>query len=258
MRKSWFGRIVFCAVAATLGCRAPSPDWNGIWKVNAAKGSIQGQVLTISISADGEYRFDEGSSHTIRCDGKDQPIGNNRTLVCVRSSTTVLDITAKEDGVKTRVTHDELSADGKVFTTTVTEFRPTGPVNRSQLVFSRLSGSDGFAGRWRDANYLQQHADMTLRLDAHVLHIDYPNVSEHIDAPVNGVEAAVRGPHAPEGTTLSVRPAGSHGFLIVMKHHGEVLSQGSLKLSDDGRVITNVWWKPDRPAAKGTLLYEKR
>lgn len=258
MRRSWFGRIVFCAVAATLGCRAPSPAWNGIWKVNAAKGSIQGQVLTISISADGDYRFDEDSSHTIRCDGKDQPIGNNSTLVCVRSGATVLDITLKEKGVKTRATRDELSTDGKVFTTTVTEFRPTGPVNRSQLVFSRLSGSDSFAGQWRDTNYLQQHADMTLRLDAHALHIDYPNVSEHIDAPLNGVEAAVRGPHAPERTTLSVRPAGSREFRIVMKDHGKVLSQGSLKLSDDGRVITNAWWNPDRPAGIGTLVYDKR
>jgi hypothetical protein len=30
---------------------------------------------------DSEYRFDEKLSHTIRCAGKDRPIGNNRTLV---------------------------------------------------------------------------------------------------------------------------------------------------------------------------------
>jgi hypothetical protein len=98
--------------------------------------------MTISISPDGEYSFDENSSHTLRCDGKDRLIGNNRTVVCVKSGVTALDITQKENEVKTRATHDELSTDGKVFTTTVTEFRPIGPVITAQIVFSRLSGSN--------------------------------------------------------------------------------------------------------------------
>lgn len=154
-------------------------------EIEPAKSSFQGQVLTIAISADGEYRFDENSSHTLRCDGKDRPIGNNRTGVCVKSGVTVLDITQKENGVKTRATHDELSTDGKVFTTTVTEFRPSGPVITTQIVFSRLSGSNDFAGQWRDTNYLQQHTDMTLRLDNQALHVDYPSAGQHIDAPLD-------------------------------------------------------------------------
>jgi hypothetical protein len=258
MRRACFGWVLFCTLVATSCRRAPSPDWNGTWKLNPTKSGYQGPVLTISSPTDGEYRFEEDSSHSIRCDGKDQPMGNNRTLVCVKSGVTALDITVKENGVKMRVTHDELSADGKVFTTTVTEFRPTGPVVRPQIVFSRLSGSNGFAGRWRDANNLRWHADMTLRLDNQALHIDYPSASEHIDAPLNGVEATVRGPHALEGTTLSARPAGSREFLIVTKHHGEVFSQGSLKLSGDGRVIIDSWWNPDRPGDIGTLVYDKR
>jgi hypothetical protein len=253
-----FGWIVFCALVATSGCRAPSPDWNGSWRLNPTKSSYQGQVLTISISADDEYRFDEKSSHAIRCDGKDQPIGNNHTLLCVKSGVTALDITLKENGVKTKVTHDELSTDGKVFTTTMTEFRPNGSVVTSQITFSRLSGSIGFAGQWRDTNYQQQHADMALRLDNQALHIDYSSAGEQTDAPLNGVDAAVRGPHVPEATTWAVRPAGNREFLIVTKQHGEVFNQGSLKLSNDGRIITESWWDPNRPAVKGTFAYDKR
>ena len=96
MRNAWFGWVTFCALAATLGCRAPSPDWNGTWKLNPAKSNFQGPVLTISISADGEYRYDDGRSNfTFRCDGKDRPIGKNRTRACVKSSATVLDLTPK-------------------------------------------------------------------------------------------------------------------------------------------------------------------
>jgi hypothetical protein len=85
MKRLCFGWVVVFALFAIQGCRAPSPDWNGTWKLTPTKSSYQGQVLTISISADGEYRFDEKSSHTLRCNGKDLPIGNNRALLCVKS-----------------------------------------------------------------------------------------------------------------------------------------------------------------------------
>jgi hypothetical protein len=257
MRRDWFGWVVFCALFATQGCRAPSPDWNGTWKLDPTKSSYQGQVLTISISADGDYSFDENSSHTIRCDGKDHPFGN-RTLVCVKRGATVLDITQKENGVKTRATHDEVSSDAKVFTTTVTEFPPNGPVITNQIVFSRLSGSNDFAGQWLDTSYVQQHADMTLKLDNQALHIDYPSVGQYIDAPLNGVDAAVHGPHALDGTTYAVRLAGRRELLHVTKRNGNVFTQGSLKLSSDGGTIIDTWWSPDKPAAKFTLVYEKK
>lgn len=258
MRNASLGWVVFCALVTPLGCRSPSSDWNGTWKLNPTESSFQGQVLTISISPDSDYRFDEKSSHTIRCDGKDQPIGNNRTLVCVKSGAKALDITVNENGVRTRTTHDELSTDRKVFTTTVTEFRWNGHVITSQTVFSRLSGTNDFAGQWLDTIYLQQHADLTLRLDSRTLHIDYPSAAQQIDAPLDGVEAAVRGPHAPEGTTYCARSVGRREIRTLTKRNGKVLTQGSLRLSNDGRVITNSWWNPDRPIDKNTLVYEKK
>jgi hypothetical protein len=258
MRNKLLGGVVFWALVSTLGCRVPTADWNGTWKVNPAKSSYQGQILTISISVDGDYRFDEGSSHTLRCDGQDRPIGNNRTLACEKGGITVLDIDVRENGVKKRTTHDELSADGKAFTTTVTEFRPNGPVVTSQIAFSRLSGSSDFAGEWLDTSYLKQHADMTLRLDNQTLHIDYPSVGQQIDAPLNGVESPVRGPHVQEGATLAVLPAGNREFRMVTKLHGKIFTQGSLKLSKDGRTITSLSWTPDRPDVEGVLLYEKK
>jgi hypothetical protein len=248
---------VFLASALTSACnvRQPSTDWSGTWKLNPAKSGYQGPVFTISISADGEYRFDGNSSRTLRCDGKDRPIGNNRTGVCVKSGDTVLDIIQKENGVKTSATHDEISTDGKVFTTTVTEFRPNGPVVTSRIVFSRLSGSNDFAGKWRDTSDLQQHTNWTMRLDNQTLHIDYPSAGQHIEAPLDGAEATVHGPL--DGMTYALRVVGRRKFLTVTKRNGRVLNQGSLVLSRDGRVITDSWWNPDRPNDVGTFVYEK-
>jgi uncharacterized OB-fold protein len=259
MRNAWFSCSIFCALAAISGCRAPSPDWNGTWKLNPSKGNFQGSIFTISISPDGEYRYDNGtSSFTFRCDGKDRPIGNNRTEACVKSGDSVLDRTRKENGTKTNAYHSELSADGKVLTLTATAFRPTGPVITGQIVASRVSGSNGFAGQWRDPSYFQQHADMTLSLDAQTLHIGYPSAGQYIDAPLDGVDAAMRGPHASEGLTDAVRRVGRREISILAKRNGKVVEQDSLELSNDGRVITYSWWNPDRPNDKGTFVYERK
>ncbi len=259
MRRAWFGWIVFCALAATSGCRAPSAEWNGTWNLNPSKGNFQGSVFTISTSADGEYHYDDGMANfTFRCDGKDRPTGKNRTQACVKSSATVLDLIRKENGVKTSTAHWELLDGGKVVTSTVTAFRPSGPVITSQVVVSRMSGSDGFAGQWRDMGYLQRYADLTLRLDSQTLHIGYPSAGRYIDAPLDGVDAAMSGPHAPEELTYAVRPAGRREFLIVRKIHGKVFDHESLQLSDEGRVVTDSWWKPGLPNDKGMLVYDKK
>ncbi len=147
MRNERLAWVVVCALFIAQGCRVPSPDWNGTWKLNSSKSSFQGPIFTISISVDGEYRWDDGnSSFTFRCDGKDRPIGSNSTRACVKSSATVLDLIRKENGVKTSTNRWELSAGWKVFTSTATAFRPTGQVITDQVISYRVSGSDDFGG----------------------------------------------------------------------------------------------------------------
>jgi hypothetical protein len=134
MRNTCFSWVVFCALAATLGCRTPSADWDATWKLNPLKSNFQGPVVTISISEDGEYRYDTGiSSMTFRCDGKDRKVGNNGTRACVKSSATVLDLIRKENGAKSSTYHWELSDGGKVLTLLATAFGPSGPVSTTQI-----------------------------------------------------------------------------------------------------------------------------
>ncbi|MGA9667555.1 MAG: hypothetical protein WBQ94_00015 [Terracidiphilus sp.] len=186
-------------------------------------------------------------------------MGNNRTQACLKSSSTVLNLTRKENGIEASAHRWELSGDGKILTSTVPAFRPGGPVITAQLVAWRISGSNDFAGQWRDTSYLQRHDEMTLRLDSRLLHIGYASGDEYVDAPLDGVDAAVHGPHILGGVTYyAVQPAGQRKFRILTKRNGKVLTQGSLELSGDGRVITDAWWNPDRPTDKGTLVYEKQ
>jgi len=174
----------------------------------------------------------------------------------VKSGTTVLDLTQKENGVKTSVTRWELSADRKSLTATATALRPNGEVT-AQYPASRVSGSNDFAGQWRDTGYLQRHADLILRLDGQTLHIGYPNARQSIDAPLSGADAEVKGPHNAKGLTYAARIVGRREFLFLTKSDGKVLTQDSMELSNDGRVITYSWWNPDKPAQRGTFVYEK-
>jgi hypothetical protein len=227
--------------------------------VNPSKSNFQGPVFAISVSPGGDYRYDDGkASFAFRCDGKDWPMGNNRTQICLLTSATVLDLTRKENGIKTKSYHWELSSDRKIFTSIVTVFRKDGPVTLGQLIASRVSGSDGFAGQWRDQTYRQTHIDMTLTLDSNALHITYPDAGEHIDATLNGIEAPVQGRRSLLGVTYTIQPSGRRRFLVLTKQDSKTLAQGSLELSSDGRSITNSWWSPDRPADKSTLVYEKQ
>jgi hypothetical protein len=262
MRNARFGCIIFCALAATSGCRALSPDWNGTWKLNVPKSSFQDQAaITISISADGEYRYDDGFvGNTFRCDGEYRPIpiGNNRTQACVKSSATTLDRTRMENGVKTNTYHWELSAGGTILTATATAFHPSGPVIMGQVVAMRISGSNDFVGEWKDTSFLHPPSELTLRLDSQYLHISYPSVGNYVDAPLKGADAAVQGPLAPEGVTYSVQLAGRREISTLTKRDGKTFTQGYFELSDDGRVITESWWNPNRPADKSTFVYEKK
>lgn len=141
---------------------------------------------------------------------------------------------------------------------TTTTFRPGGAVLTNRIVASRVTGSDGFAGQWRDAGYLERHANMTVRLESQTLQIGYPDAGELIDASLDGGDAPVHGPHAPEGVTWAVKGAEQREFFVVTKRNGKVLTQGSLELSKDGRVLTDSWWNPDEPATKSTLVYDKK
>jgi hypothetical protein len=163
-----------------------------------------------------------------------------------------------ENGVKTNTYHWELSAGGKIFTATATAFRPSGPVIVGQLVATRVSGSNDFAGEWKDTSFLQPPPDLTLRLDSQFLHVSYPSVGNYIDAPLTGADAAVRGALAPEGMTYSVQLAGRREISVLKKRNGKPVKQGSLELSADGRTIIESWWAPGRPAEKSRFVYEKK
>jgi hypothetical protein len=256
-RRSWKWVAVF--VAIMTGCGAPSPQWNGSWRLNPSKGNFEGPVFTISISPAGEYRYDDGnSSSSIVCDGKDKPAKSGGTHSCTRVSATRVEIVAKTNGLETGTGHWELSPDGKTFTMTATEPSASGPIVMNRVVSSRISGTDSFEGKWRDMSYLEKHAELTLKLDERTLQIGYPNAGQWVNAPLDGTDAPVQGPHAPKGLSFSVRAGGSRLFSIINTRNGKTILNERLELSADGATVTDLWWGTEKSSGTGKLVYERQ
>jgi hypothetical protein len=55
-----------------------------------------------------------------------------------------------------------------------------------------------------------------------------------------------------------VRLAGRREILTLAKLNGKAITQSSLELSRDGRIITESWWNPGHPTDKSTFVYEKK
>ncbi len=248
---------LLCLLGVMVGCKAPVRDWNGTWKLNLTKSSYQSTAVTISTSADGEYRNDDGVVSTFRCDGKYRSIGQHREENCVKSSAITLDRTVTENGVKTKTFHWEMSAGGRILTSTAIKFGPDGPVVMGQLVLSRMSGSNDFAGQWQNATPLQRDAELTLRVDGEFLHIGYPRAGQFVDVPLSGAEATVYGSNASAGVTFAVQKVGERRYLIVGKVNGKPYKRETLELSNDGRIVTVSWSNADKPIPNATLIYEK-
>ena len=246
---------------AALGWSMASPVWNGTWKLNASKSTIPGPSFSITISPTGEYHYDNGTySYSFRCDGKQYSQGPNRMISCLQTSAFVMDTTSKENGGKVSPAHIhwQLSADGKTLTSKETSIQADGSVKPRELVYSRTSGSNGFAGGWRDTRRMESKPLLQLALNKRSLHIAFSEIGQYIDAPLDGSDAPVHGPGAPQGLTVAITPHGPQEFLTLQKVGGKIIHQGSLRLSADGRTLVEEYWHPSAPDQKATLVYEKQ
>jgi len=251
--------LVGLVVAAALACSAEKQPWNGTWKLNEAKSNIPGPSFSLTLLPTGEYHSDNGTySFNFRCDGKDYPTRGTRTISCAKTGESVMDATTKENGKNVGTAHWKLSVDESTLTINGTSVESDGSVKTHEKVYRRTFGSNGFTGGWNDTERLKSHPPMVLALSERTLHIAFSGSGEYMDPPLDGTDAPCHGPGVPEGLTVSIRPNGTREFLTLRRLHGQVLNQGSLRLSTDGRTLVEEYWKPEKPDQKATLVYDKQ
>ncbi len=45
---------------------------------------------------------------------------------------------------------------------------------------------------------------------------------------------------------------------MAKKLNGRALNVGTLRISEDGRSLTQTYWRPERPGEKAVMVYEKQ
>lgn len=254
-------RLSAAAVAlAVAGCHGPSPDWNGTWKLDPAKSYVRPRIFTISTTPDGMYHSGSGTATSnFRCDGKGNPAANDLTAFCTQKNSSNLEITNFRNGSKVLAVHWDLSRDGKALTIDSTALYPDGAARSKEFRYVRTSGSTGFAGNWRNVDPLEGRAQiLQFTIGSNALHYTFPENEVHVDAFIDGTDAAIQGPFVPSGETISLRESGPRELSSAMKRNGRVESVGYWRLSDDGRSLTESYWLPGRPNEKEELVYQKQ
>src|SRR6266478_4361118 len=254
MKKYRLSCVFVGVISIAEGCSAPSPVWDGTWKLNQSQSNIPGPSFSITTSAAGEYHIDNGTnSYSFRCNGKEYLATPHQTISCMQASDPLIDVTTKANGKTIRTSHWELSADGKVLTIKRTTIEADGSAKAKETVYSRMFPSVGFAGDWRDTKRLETGTPLLLAMNKRTLHIVFPESGQYADPPLDGSDTPMHGPGIPQGLTIAIRPHGPREFLTLKKSGGQVINQGSLSLSADGNTLVEQYWRPNRREEKATL-----
>lgn len=223
-----------------LSCHSDLNGWNGRWELNESKSSAPGPNVIVSLTPTGEYHIDTGTySYNFACNGKEYPATTNRTITCTPRSSAAIDTISKANGAAVESARWQLSSDGKMLTITVNSIRPKGLTRSRESAFIRTSATSGFVGAWKTTKPFPTNSQvLVLALKDGRLHIAFPESGQYTDPPLDGSDAAMNGPGIVAGLTMAVRPNGLREFITLKKNQGRIIASGSLKLSDDGRTLT--------------------
>ena len=100
---------------------------------------------------------------------------------------------------------------------------------------------------WADSNKMKR-----------ALHYAFPEIGQYADPMLDGSDATVHGTGVPTGSTLAIRQLGTQELFMTKKLNGRTLNAGSLRVSADGRILTETYWRPEAPDVKAVLVYEKQ
>jgi hypothetical protein len=181
------------------------------------------------------------------------------TTSCKQTGTEVIDSTTTKNGAVVTKAHWELSTDGASLRIGLTAIQSLRPLKTKEIVYERVSGLVGFIGGWRELNRLEARPQLlTLMLHGRDLHYAFPKEGQHADLILDGSDSPWEGPGVPPGITVAIEKLDRDEFHVFRKLNGQILNQGSMKISPDGHTLVEEFWSQDRPNLKTVLVYEKQ
>ncbi|MGH7023139.1 MAG: hypothetical protein ACREEB_06050 [Caulobacteraceae bacterium] len=249
---------VFIFAAGAAPALAASSPFDGTWKLDVGRSKFTGDTFTYAKTPNG-FTYSNGATITYHftVDGKDYPTTiPGRTTAWTKARDGGWDIVNKANGKVVSRTHRVLSPDGKTLTSSYTDYMPDGTTEHEHDVYTRVTGSTGLAGEWKDTKV--QAASDTMRISspsAARYEISYPSDRETIAGATDGAPAAIKGPTVPPGAMASVKAEGPRKWTRRVSLHGKTYGEGSLTVSADGKTLTVTRWVPGKQAEASVEVY---
>ncbi len=136
------------AIAAT-GLWTANDPFVGTWKLDVSRSTIVDQMV-VEAAGPNKYtfKFEGGPAETIVADGTDQPGLPGTTLSVTADDSRTLNVVRKEGGRIIVSAIWKLSEDGRILHDNFTGVQADGSTMTVDYVYTRMSGTSGFAGNW--------------------------------------------------------------------------------------------------------------
>lgn len=249
--------MVLMAAAGTA--QAASSPFAGTWKMDLSKSQLAGDTVTYAKTATGFTSASGSITYAFAVDGKDYPTLAGRTTSWAKASDGGWDMTVKAGATVLSKGHRVISADGKQMMNTYTEYRPDGTTATEKDVYQRVSGTSGLAGKWKSVK-VDAATDMeTIAVPgAGSFRLEDPIYKQVIQGKLDGSPATATGPTLPPGAQATFKATDARTWDYAYLIKDKVFGKGVMKVSADGKTMTDTSWAPGKEAEKAVSFYVKQ
>jgi hypothetical protein len=174
----------------------------------------------------------------------------------VSLSRSSLNITFLQKDRPPLICHLQVSGDAKSLTYALETTAPSGEKISRVHHYERLSGGDGLAGDWRNADPNPSQV-LKVSLSQRALTLEFP-LEHHVAAlPLSGAEVHPSENGAPAIITQAIQFVDPHTFRLANLSGGVVVQRAEFLLSLEGRMITERFWLDKHPEEVAKYTYRR-
>ena len=236
-------KLACCGLAAAAALAAADASYVGKWKMNVAKSDFGDTTITFAQAPSGGMQMTvDGQSYAFKTDGADYDGMFGSKMSWRATDAGAWEATNKMGGKVLSTDTYKVTADGKSLSLVSKGTSPAGAPFETSVVYQRVSGTSGFAGKWKTRNLKMSSPD-TIELTASGgdgLSFKMPDQKLVCDAKLDGKSYPCTGPNLPPNTNVVFRKTGVNSFSADITIGGRLSYQSTYTGSADGKMLTET------------------
>ena len=236
-------KLLLAVLFASTTVMAAELPYAGKWKMNPAKSDFGQITTTYEQLPSGEMQATlYGRSYKFKMDGKDYATPAGNTAAWKSTSATTWESTWKLNGKVLYTDTVTLSSDGKTRTIHRKGTSPNGEAFDDTLIFERVSGGPGLAGKWKTKSMKPNPPELLELTPSGADGLTYKvvDVGFVCETKLDGKDYPCTGTTLASGWTMALAKSGARSFDMTRKRDGKVLFKYRCTVSPDGKTLTET------------------